>query len=99
MKTIFEQTELPHITMKNRLIRSATWENLTNADGTLPEELMSIYEELAKGGVGAIITGLMDISSDSNALYGNMCLNRDELIPTYQELTERVHRHACPIIT
>ena len=54
MKIVFEPVELKHLKLKNRLVRSATWEGLANPDGGLPEETYTIYEELAKGGVGGM---------------------------------------------
>ncbi len=99
MKSIFDSTEMNHLKLNNRLIRSATWESLANDDGSLPEELIQIYEELAKGGVGAIITGLTDVSPYSRTLPGTMSLCRDELIPIYRHLTDRVKTYDCRILT
>ena len=53
---IFENAKLGKINLKNRLIRSATWENLAKIDGSIDEKTYKIYSELADGGVGAIIT-------------------------------------------
>ena len=57
MKKLFEQVELKNLKLKNRLVRSATWEGLALPDGGLTDEIYAIYEELAGGGVGGIITG------------------------------------------
>lgn len=38
MKKIFEKTQLKDITLKNRLIRSATWEGIAGPDGSVSEE-------------------------------------------------------------
>lgn len=62
MKQIFEETKLGDLTLKNRLIRSATWEGIASPDGSLPEEAYAIYDELAAGGVGAVITGFTSVS-------------------------------------
>ena len=98
MKTIFDGTTLGGMKLKNRLIRSATWEDLVPSDGTLPEELFDIYAELAAGGVAAIVTGLTNVSSDSMPLPGTMSLARDDLISEYQRLTDVVKVHDCRII-
>jgi 2,4-dienoyl-CoA reductase-like NADH-dependent reductase (Old Yellow Enzyme family) len=57
MRQIFETTVLKGKELKNRLVRSATWENLADDTGHMTEELSLVYEELAQGGVGMIITG------------------------------------------
>jgi len=98
MKTLFDSTEIDHLKLKNRLFRSATWEGLAAEDGTLTEEIYSIYENLAKGGVGTIITGLTDISEYDQALPGNMRLYSDLQIESYRKLTELCHHYECNII-
>ena len=57
MKHVFETVKMNNIEMKNRLVRSATWEGIADPDGSVTEEAYNIYKELAQGGVGAIITG------------------------------------------
>ena len=59
---IFENAKLGEINLKNRLIRSATRENLAEIDGLIDEKIYKIYDELAKGGVAEIITGLTTVS-------------------------------------
>ena len=57
-KKLFETVKLGNLTLKNRLVRSATWEGAALPDGGITGEAYAIYDELAKGGVGAIITAL-----------------------------------------
>ena len=54
MKNLFENVELNNLRVKNRLIRSATWEGIADIDGSINKNTYKIYRELAKGGVGAI---------------------------------------------
>ncbi len=68
MKQIFEPVKMNHIELKNRLIRSATWEGIANPDGSVTSEAYEIYEELAKGGIGAIITGFTSVACSATAL-------------------------------
>ena len=49
--------ELAHITLKNRVIRSAVHSFLADKDGYMTEAEYRMYETLAKNGVGTIITG------------------------------------------
>ena len=96
--SIFEKTTLNHMVAKNRLVRSATWVALASPDGRLNDEIYEIYRELAAGGVGVIISELMDVSPYDWALHGNMRLCSDLLIPDYRKLTDIVHEHDCPIL-
>ncbi len=47
MNKIFEPVELKNLSVKNRLVRSATWEGIANPDGSITKESYEIYEELA----------------------------------------------------
>ena len=98
MKTIFDEVKLGNLPLKNRLIRSATWEGMADEDGHMPDALYQTYEELARGGVGCIITGFTSVA-DNDYYFGGMArLSNDALIPEHRRLTELVHRYDCPII-
>ena len=99
MKRIFEPVELKNLTARNRLIRSATWEGIANPDGSLKEQTYSIYSELAKGGVGAIITGFTSVAPHDHSSDGTMRLCDDALIPQYRKLVDVIHAEGCPVIT
>lgn len=97
-KKIFEPLKLNNMTLKNRLLRSATWEGIAALDGSIDERTYSIYEELAKGGVGGIITGFTSVSDNDTYFEGMMRLSNDKLIPQYKKLVDIVHKENCPII-
>lgn len=96
---IFENAMLGNLNLKNRLIRSATWENLAKIDGSIDEKTYKIYSELADGGVGAIITGFTSVVSEDFYFGGMMRLSEDFLIEQYKKLTEIVHEKNCKIIS
>jgi len=98
MKHIFEPVKMNHIEMKNRLVRSATWEGIANPDGSVTKEAYEIYEELAKGGVGAIITGFTSVALHDYYFGGMMRLCDDMLIPQYQKLVDIIHSEGCPVL-
>lgn len=98
MKTIFDKTNLGNLQLKNRLIRSATWEALADERGHFSEEIYGIYEQLAAGGVGCIISGFTSVADDDYYFGGMARLSNDGLIPEHKRLTDTVHAHGCPII-
>ena len=57
MATLFEPTKLNNIALKNRFVRSATWLGLADGDGYPTEELTQALVDVARGGVGLIISG------------------------------------------
>ena len=99
MKQLFEEISLNHLKAKNRLVRSATWEGIAAPDGSMPDAAYEIYDELAKGGVGTIITGFTSVSSNDHYFGGMMRLSDDALIPQYRKLTDIIHAYDVPVIT
>jgi len=64
MSCLFEPVKIGPVTVKNRFVRSATGEWMANADGTIQDRLIPMYEGLSAGGVGLIITGHMHVHED-----------------------------------
>ncbi len=98
MKTLFDQTQLSGMKIKNRFVRSATHDGRADALGHVTEKLIRHYEELAKGGVGTIITGLTNVTDIEKIVPGQMAIYNDSFIPEYQALTDTVHRYDVNII-
>ena len=97
--TVFEPIEVAGIVLKNKIIRSATHEGMADADGGPTEQLINLYLQLAKGEVGAIITGYAGIQQNGKSpLYRMLMIDDDRLISRYQQLTEAVHKAQTPII-
>jgi 2,4-dienoyl-CoA reductase-like NADH-dependent reductase (Old Yellow Enzyme family) len=97
--TVFEKANLAGIPMKNRIIRSATHEGMANETGLPTEALKKAYLKLAKGGVGAIITGYAGIQQDGKSPLLNMLMmDSDACIDTYRQLVKTVHEQGTPII-
>ena len=86
MKTIFEPFETHNLKVKNRLVRSATWENLATPEGGICASSYGLYEELAAGGAGTIITGFTSVDANDRYFGGMMRLCADSLVPEYKKL-------------
>jgi 2,4-dienoyl-CoA reductase-like NADH-dependent reductase (Old Yellow Enzyme family) len=99
MSKVFEPIELAGITFPNRIIRSATYEGMSDEYGKPTEKLLKKYTALAKGGVGGIITGFIGINQQgkSTGHYMSMINNADS-VKAYQKLTEKMHEFGTPII-
>lgn len=98
MSTLFDQTMLGRLPMKNRLVRSATGENLATAEGHIPQDLTDTYVQLAKGGVGMIILGFTSVAPVDHFREGLMRLHDDALIPEYHKLAEILHEYCCIVV-
>lgn len=99
MKTLFEPVKFKNLEMRNRLVRSATWESVANLEGVIGGDAYRIYRELAFGGVGLIITGFTSVAANDYYFGGMMRLSSDKLIPYYKKLTDIAHEEGCPIFS
>jgi 2,4-dienoyl-CoA reductase-like NADH-dependent reductase (Old Yellow Enzyme family) len=87
---VFSPGQIGTMTVKNRLIRSATM--IAGASGGQPtEEYIQRFSELARGGVAVIITGFM-IPTRADARWGRQIfVYRDGHIKGLQRVAEAVH--------
>ncbi len=97
MAELFDRTKIKGLELKNRLVRSATNEEMADRDGFPTERLFALYERLAKGGVGLIITGLAAVSVDGRASPRMNCIYSDDHIEKHRKLTDHVHSHGANI--
>lgn len=98
MKSLFDQTQFAGMKLKNRFVRSATYDGFADERGHMTKELFQVYENLAKGGVGTIITGLTPVTHLEQSYPGQMGIYDDSFIDEYQKLTEMSHGYNANII-
>ncbi|AGK96165.1 NADH:flavin oxidoreductase [Clostridium pasteurianum] len=98
MKTLFDKTIINKMELKNRLMRSATWENMADQKGHLTDRLIKLYEDLAKGGIGLIITSAIYLTENSKSLNGQLGLYSDEFIGEYKEFTSMIHKYGSKVL-
>ena len=91
MATLFEQTTINGMTMRNRIVRSATWEGVCETDGRPTERLVSWLRDLAQGEVGLIISGYCFVRPDGKQLPGKMGIHTDDFATETKAITEAVH--------
>ena len=91
MKTLFEETAINGMRMKNRLVRSATWEGMCKHNGCPTDTLVEFYRQLALGGIGLIITGYTFIRLDGKQLPGKMGIHTDSFANEFKKMTNSVH--------
>lgn len=98
MKELFEKTSINGLELKNRFIRSATWERMADEKGHLTERLLNVYEKIADGGAAAIITGYAFVIEDEQPNARMMGIYNDSFIDEYKKLTDAVHKRGSKII-
>ncbi len=98
MARLFERTSINGMELENRFVRSATWEGMATDDGACTPRLIDLLVELAKGGVGLIISSHTYVSRAGQAGPWQLGVDRDELIPGLQDMTKAVHRENGKIV-
>lgn len=91
MRSLFEPATIGGISLRNRIVRSATWEGMCDGRGAPTERLLSLYETLAEEGVGLILTGYAFVLPEGKQTPGKMAMDDDALVPSLREMTRRVH--------
>lgn len=98
MKKVFESTSIAGIELKNRIMRSATHEGMGQEDGSPMDQLNDLYVRLAKGGVGAIITGYTAVQKNGRTLPNMRMFDSDQFIDEYKKVTRNVAEYGVPVI-
>ncbi len=96
-RSLFEETKLGTLTLKNRIVRSAASQYRATVDGDPTEDLMQVHRELAEGGVSLIITGLTYIMPEDQFGNGGTGLYDDSQIELYKKVVKNAHDHGSKI--
>ncbi len=97
MSLLFTPGKFSALVLANRLVRSATAERMADDAGRPRPELARLYCDLARGGVGLIITGHMYVHPLGKCHPEMTGIYDDALIPGLANLVEAVHREGGKI--
>lgn len=95
---VFEEVKFNNITIKNRIVRSATHSLLGNLDGTISDEELDMFEELASNDIGLIIAGQFFVSPKGIVGPGSNELSEDSQIERASKIISRVRPYGTKVI-
>ncbi len=98
MKKVFERSGIGTIELKNRILRSATHEGMGDPHGKPLKEWYDLYEKLAKGGAGGIITGYVGVKQNGKAVFNMRMFDKDEYVADYKDFNLKLKNENTPII-
>lgn len=87
----FQPGQIGGIKLKNRLVRSATFENMATEDGKVTNIQVELYRTLAQGGVGLIVTGHTAVHAGWSTLPHMTRISDDSYIPIVRAIARAVH--------
>ena len=94
---LFSEMKIGNAVIKNRLVRSATYESVANEDGTIGVEYSRIHTRLSRGNIGLIFTGMMAISQEGKSYRRQAGLESDRGMEAFCAMNEEVHRNGAKI--
>ncbi len=89
----FETASFGPIKVRNRLVRSSTTFMAADEYGRPTQQLLDMYTELAKGGVGTIITGM----GDTGLVLDNETF-KDDYMEDYRKVSQVIHEFGSAAI-
>ena len=95
---LFESTEINAMKLANRFVRSATWEGMATEDGAATPDLIQLMADLAKGGVGLIISSHAYVAKQGQAGPWQLGVYADDLLPGLRKMTAAVHTQGGKIV-
>ncbi len=93
MARLFEPTRINGMALKNRFVRSATYEAMATIDGTVTDPLLDCMATLARGDVGLVITGHTYVAREGQAGPRQMGIYSDALIHGLKQVASTVHKN------
>ncbi|MHA2184945.1 MAG: NADH:flavin oxidoreductase [Promethearchaeota archaeon] len=83
--------KIGNLEIKNRFVRSATYEGLATEEGEVTDKLVNFYKTLAEGGCGLIITSYAFVQPSGRAGNKQMAVYNDNFIPGLKKIANIVH--------
>jgi 2,4-dienoyl-CoA reductase-like NADH-dependent reductase (Old Yellow Enzyme family) len=98
MSTLFEPVKLGTLTLRNRFVRSATWEAMATPAGEVTPKLADTITALARGGVGLIISSHAYVSPEGQAGPGQIGVHTDAMVPGLKRMAAAAHEHGAKMV-
>lgn len=91
MSILFDGFSIGSMDLRNRFVRSATFESAADEHGLVTDYFVRLFADLAGGGVGLIISGLAFVHPSGQLSPVQTSVADDRVIPGLARLTETVH--------
>ncbi len=93
MASPFEPFRLAGLTLRNRIIKAATFEGMAHGGEVMPA-LVAHHEAIARGGAAMTTVAYCAVTADGRTFADQLWV-RPELVAPLRRLTDAVHRHGA----
>ena len=97
MSILFTPTRIRNLEIKNRFVRSATYDGCADRYGHVTEHQLKLFQDLAQGGIGLIISGIAYVHSNGRISPRQNAIHKDDFIKGLKQLTDLVHQYDAKI--
>ena len=95
---LFKKSRIKSLELPNRIIKASTWCGTGDGKGFVTDRTLSMYSELAKGGVGLILSGGQYVMSNGVGLPYAVGNCDDSQAEGLKKLADIVHKENCKIV-
>jgi 2,4-dienoyl-CoA reductase-like NADH-dependent reductase (Old Yellow Enzyme family) len=97
MSILFEPMNLANVQIKNRFVRSATYDGMAAETGEVIDGIIELFQQLAEGDVGLIISGFLHVHPLGRIYRHQTGIHNDNMIPGLKKLVQAVHQQGGKI--
>jgi 2,4-dienoyl-CoA reductase-like NADH-dependent reductase (Old Yellow Enzyme family) len=97
MSFLFDPIDIDGMKIRNRFLRSATWDRTATDEGEATDASVKMISGLARGGVGLIVTGYAYVSPHGKAAVRQFGISDDRHVKGLRRLAKAAHDHGARI--
>jgi 2,4-dienoyl-CoA reductase-like NADH-dependent reductase (Old Yellow Enzyme family) len=95
---LFEKSLIGSLELPNRFIKSSTWSGTGDKKGYVTDRTLAFHNEVARGGVGLILTGNQIVMSNGISLPYSIGNYDDSQAEGLKKLVDSVHKEGCKVV-
>ena len=88
---LFDPFIISKMELRNRFVRSATWDATADSTGAVTDASVALYRNLGQGGLGLVVTGFGFVSAQGQSVPAQYGVHNDDMIPGLRRLVQAVH--------
>lgn len=98
MAELFEKSLIKSLELPNRAVRSATWSGVADEKGHVTDSAERVYGDLARGGVGLIITGFQYVLPNGVAMPRQVGNYDDGCFEGLKRMADLIHAAGAKVV-